>query len=43
VAVVYCDRGGEDLSGIDVEEMQAMAAAMGHAFETFLRKKKGAQ
>jgi hypothetical protein len=41
VAVVYCDRGGEDLSGIDVEELQAMAAAMGHAFETFLRKKKG--
>jgi hypothetical protein len=41
VAAVYCDRGSEGLTGVDLEELQAMAAAMGHAFETVLRKRKG--
>jgi hypothetical protein len=41
VAAVYLDRAGGNLSGLDLDELQRMAAAMGRAFETFLRKKKG--
>jgi hypothetical protein len=41
VAAVYCDRGSEDLARVDVGELQQMAAAMGHAFERYLVRKKG--
>jgi hypothetical protein len=40
VAVVYCDRGGEDLHEVDIAEMQRVAAAMGRGFEAFLVKRK---
>ena len=43
VAVVYCDRGAEGMSGVDMEQLQEMAAALGHALESFLRKKKAAK
>ncbi len=42
VAVVYCDRGNEDLSGTDLDELQQVAALMGRGFETFLLKRKRA-
>jgi hypothetical protein len=40
VAAVYCDRGTEGLSKIDVGELQQMAALIGRAFERYLVKKK---
>jgi hypothetical protein len=40
VAAVYCDRAGEDLSRVDLGELQQMAAEIGHAFERYLVRKK---
>jgi hypothetical protein len=40
VAIVYCDRGGEDLHEVDVAEMQEVAALMARGFEAFLVKRK---
>lgn len=40
VAVVYCDRGTEGLSQVDVGELQQAAALAGRAFERYLVRKK---
>lgn len=40
VAVVYGDRGNEDLHEVDIPEMQQMAALMARGFEAVLVKRK---
>jgi hypothetical protein len=40
VAIVYCDGGHGDLSGVDVGELQQMTALMARGFESFLVKRK---
>jgi hypothetical protein len=40
VAVVYCDRAGEDLADIDVGELQEVAVLMARGLESVLRKRK---
>ncbi|HEV8629573.1 MAG TPA: hypothetical protein VGV61_04585 [Thermoanaerobaculia bacterium] len=40
VAAVYCDRAGEDLADIDLDELQRVAVLMGRGFESVLRKRK---
>ncbi len=40
VAIVYCDGGHGDLSGVKVGELQQMTALMARGFESFLVKRK---
>jgi len=40
VAAVYCDGGHDDLSRVNMGELQQMAALMARGFESFLVKRK---
>jgi hypothetical protein len=40
VAIVYCDRGGEEMADLDLGELQHVGTLMGRGFESFLLKRK---